>query len=177
MFRPKRLMISVQYFNATFVILSNISHHRTTSYMTKNSLVNKPSSVDQIPTLGDGAGQIRTICDKSYRLSWESSCLHYYRIPCTKQHLMKSDAVSCIKRGAMLRWSMFSTDRIRRQPDETLNPRVQEHPGPDRIRTGATCLCPYSNECRKRDLNPHGIATTRTWTVRVCQFRHFCNML
>ena len=28
--------------------------------------------------------------------------------------------------------------------------------------------------CRRRDLNPQGIATTRTWTVRVCQFRHFC---
>ena len=28
--------------------------------------------------------------------------------------------------------------------------------------------------CRKGDLNPHEIAFTRTWTVRVCQFRHSC---
>ena len=28
--------------------------------------------------------------------------------------------------------------------------------------------------CRKRDLNSHDIAIIRTWTVRVCQFRHSC---
>ena len=28
-------------------------------------------------------------------------------------------------------------------------------------------------ECGRRDLNPHGIATTGTWSLRVCQFRHF----
>ena len=28
--------------------------------------------------------------------------------------------------------------------------------------------------CRRWESNPQGIATTRTWTVRVCQFRHFC---
>ena len=29
-------------------------------------------------------------------------------------------------------------------------------------------------KCRKRDLNPHSIATTGTWSLRVCQFRHSC---
>ena len=28
--------------------------------------------------------------------------------------------------------------------------------------------------CRRWESNPQGISTTRTWTVRVCQFRHFC---
>ena len=28
--------------------------------------------------------------------------------------------------------------------------------------------------CRRWDLNPHDIATTGTWSLRVCQFRHFC---
>ncbi len=29
--------------------------------------------------------------------------------------------------------------------------------------------------CRRWDLNPHGIATTGTWSLRVCQFHHFCS--
>ena len=33
---------------------------------------------------------------------------------------------------------------------------------------------PGCKSCRRRDLNPHDVAITRTWTVRVCQFRHFC---
>ena len=30
-----------------------------------------------------------------------------------------------------------------------------------------------SSGCGRRDLNPQGVTSTRTWTVRVCQFRHF----
>ena len=29
-------------------------------------------------------------------------------------------------------------------------------------------------QCRRWDLNPHDIATTGTWSLRVCQFRHSC---
>ena len=33
--------------------------------------------------------------------------------------------------------------------------------------------CHKKKKCGRRDLNPHGIATTGTWSLRVCQFRHF----
>ena len=31
----------------------------------------------------------------------------------------------------------------------------------------------FINECGRWDLNPHGIATTRSLVLLVCQFRHF----
>ena len=31
--------------------------------------------------------------------------------------------------------------------------------------------------CRRWDLNPHDIATTGTWSLRVCQFRHSCEQM
>ena len=32
-------------------------------------------------------------------------------------------------------------------------------------------------KCRRWDLNPHDIATTGTWSLRVCQFRHSCEQM
>ena len=50
----------------------------------------------------------------------------------------------------MLRWSMLSTDRIRRQPDETLNSRVQEHPGLERKRTWVLSMSAFFKVQEKR---------------------------
>ena len=50
----------------------------------------------------------------------------------------------------------------------------QHHPIKQKSTESSVLLSSQHIKCRRWDLNPHDIATTGTWSLRVCQFRHSC---